>query len=69
MEIEGLVNDGWALSAHRTNETALAGDAQRERSLPDRQSKSKPDSHVTFSLLHLPLNHLFTVIVLVFGTV
>ena len=60
---------GWALSARRTNEIALAGDAQKERSLPDRQSKSKPDGNVIFSLLYSPLDHLFTVIVLIFGTI
>lgn len=66
VEIAGLINDGWALSAGRTNETALAIDAQ-ERSLPDRQSK--PDGNVTFALLYSPLNLLFTVIVLIFGTI
>lgn len=67
VEIAALVNDWWALSADRTNETALAIDAQKERSLPDRQSK--PDGNVTFALLYSPLNLLFTVIVLIFGTI
>lgn len=69
VELTGLVNDGWALSAGRTNEAALAGDAQKERSLPDRLSKNKPDGNVTFALLYSPLNLLFTVIVLIFGTI